>query len=567
MTNKIISNIDDYKNIYQFDETINYSDGYENERKIFDLIQNADPNDFDFLEQEIVNWQLEYHLSWKRLSILLPIKISKDDIVLEIGGGTGIITQYLCNNSKFVVTIEGSLPRAKIISKRCREHKNLQILVGNFLKGSIDDFLSGKNFDKILSIGVLEYANKFGGKNGDKLYLKKCSKFLNISGEFIIAIENKIGLKYLLGFDEDHLNIPNYGIQSFYKNKNDVKTYSKNELIDLLYSFNFKHTRFFYPFPDYKLPTVIISENYTESQELIEIASDLIYNINFRNYNKKNKSPQIHIGRVLKTFVLEKSLDIISNSFLIVARQANFSYPNDDVLFYTSKSRKFKFRKGIKFLKNNNTLNVTSIWKLAKVKLNGMIFNGAIKELSYINGKNLFVLLDDLFFKNDLEEYIFFIKKYCKYVEKTCKQLSTCNFELLPQNIIIDNSKSLKYFDCTEWSYSITLSYNTIIARFFFIEINHLKWLNEKLNLEYSGDFKIDFNNIAAILKIREISDSDIIIIKNIIESQKCIFNNLSYNNINAKSHFLIFKKIFGKVINKIIFCIKKIKITIDARS
>ena len=59
---------------------------------------------------------------------------------------------------------------------------------------------------KIVLIGVLEYVPKFSKDKKDPInrLLTICNKLLKDNGDLIIAIENKIGLKYLLGWEEDH---------------------------------------------------------------------------------------------------------------------------------------------------------------------------------------------------------------------------------------------------------------------------------------------------------------------------------------------------------------------------
>ena len=121
-------------------------------------------------------------------------------------------------------------------------------------------FITNTKYDWVLLIGVLEYAPIFI-KEGSSIesYLKKIGNFLSKKGQLVIAIENKLGLKYFNGCNEDHVNKIFYGLQGLYKKKGPV-TFGKVELKTLLSESGFKNIDFLYPFPDYKLPYIIVTE-------------------------------------------------------------------------------------------------------------------------------------------------------------------------------------------------------------------------------------------------------------------------------------------------------------------
>ena len=73
------------------------------------------------------------------------------------------------------------------------------------------------------------------------------------------AIENQLGLKYFAGCAEDHLDSPYYGIEGLYGERTAV-TFGRKELAALLTRAGFSGQEWHYPFPDYKLPSVVVSE-------------------------------------------------------------------------------------------------------------------------------------------------------------------------------------------------------------------------------------------------------------------------------------------------------------------
>jgi len=96
--------------------------------------------------------------------------------------------------------------------------------------------------------------------------LKDAKKHLKKDGELIIAIENKLGLKYWRGAPEDHTNILFDSLEGYPKNIG-VKTFGKEELKELIIEsgFNEKKISFYYPLPDYKFCYELFSDNYLPS--------------------------------------------------------------------------------------------------------------------------------------------------------------------------------------------------------------------------------------------------------------------------------------------------------------
>ena len=90
--------------------------------------------------------------------------------------------------------------------------------------------------------------------------------FLKKDGEIIIAIENKLGLKYWRGAPEDHTNRIFEGIEG-YPNYDGIKTFNRKELKELLEQAGFKDIRFYYPIPDYKFCYEIFSDEYVPSEK------------------------------------------------------------------------------------------------------------------------------------------------------------------------------------------------------------------------------------------------------------------------------------------------------------
>ena len=235
-----------------------YSDGPV-EDKLLEIARNNREEDLNRVIAEEKDWAVMYHFSEIRQNIISWLPISKYDHVLEIGAGCGAISGALCEMAGSVTSIELSKKRSQINAYRNRDKQNLRIVVGNFL--DIEPHLRD-NYDYITLIGVFEYAEAYMGD--DKPYQKMldCAyRHLAPGGKLVIAIENKLGLKYFAGCSEDHLGTQFAGIEG-YPDYTGVRTFSRKELKDMLDETGKFKTAFYYPYPDYKFPMTIYSDRF-----------------------------------------------------------------------------------------------------------------------------------------------------------------------------------------------------------------------------------------------------------------------------------------------------------------
>ncbi len=248
--------------IIEKDIAEHYSDGDQVESEILEYVRNNPSGDYtDVLEQD-QRWPVFYHLTDMREGILNWYDFTPGCDVLEIGAGMGALTGLLCRNAGTVTSVELTLPRARVIEERCKRYDNLTILVGNFNRMEFS-----KQFDYITLIGVLEYAPGFTESGDPADFLRRIRSLLKPDGKLLVAIENRFGLKYWCGAAEDHTGKPFSGINGYPDNPQ-VRTWSHNELSELLIDSGFEKQKFFYPLPDYKLPQVLYSDEYYPKDHL-----------------------------------------------------------------------------------------------------------------------------------------------------------------------------------------------------------------------------------------------------------------------------------------------------------
>ena len=279
-----------------------YSDG-DCDDELLEIVQNNE----DYIEvlKRDNRWPIFYHLSPIRENLLEWYENKKEGSVLEIGAGCGAVSGVFCRKTSRVVGIELSKRRSMINAIRNAKYGNLEIMVGNFEDVQIDE-----KFDYVSLIGVLEYSPLYiSSKTPFEDMIKKTKEFLKEDGKLIIAIENKMGLKYLAGATEDHTGVPFDGVND-YVGINHVKTLSKTELVKLLKDAGYENLEFYYPMPDYKMPTTIYSDKHLPSVGELRNVVNVFDRERYQTFNEEVVYDQL---------VKDGMFDYFANSFLVFA--------------------------------------------------------------------------------------------------------------------------------------------------------------------------------------------------------------------------------------------------------
>ena len=281
-----------------------YSDG-EIEDELLDIVKTYGEEQLNQVIAERGQWAVLYHLSHIRGNIVQWIPMDKSANVLEVGSGCGAITGTLARKAGSVTCIELSKKRSLINAHRNKRLKNIQIMMGNFsdIEKNLDD-----KYDFITLIGVFEYAQGYiQGQDPYESFLNNIASQLAPDGRIIIAIENRLGLKYFAGCREDHTGEYFDGLEG-YDRSCGVRTFSKKELEDIFCKCDLE-CEFYYPYPDYKLPTVIFSD------QRLPKAGELC--LNERNFDRE-RIKAFNEEKVYETLVKDGLFPLFSNSYLVM---------------------------------------------------------------------------------------------------------------------------------------------------------------------------------------------------------------------------------------------------------
>lgn len=265
------------------------------------------------------SWPIQYQLSEQRQHLLDWFTFDKSKSLIDIGAGCGALTGLFADRVKHVTCLELTLSRAEVISRRWADKNNVEIWNASF-----DDAIGKDKFDYVNVTGVLEYAGMFTNNPGDHTnfnnaaaeMLAKLNSLLSKDGQLLLAIENAIGLRYLSGAVEDHYGKLFTGVEG-YLDYNGIQTFSLYKLKQLLLQTGFSKIEVYFPFPDYKLPTLILSENYLETNQNVSLSS-LFLNKEHANVPLYQLFSEVGLASQLLN---EKILSHFAPSFLIIAQK------------------------------------------------------------------------------------------------------------------------------------------------------------------------------------------------------------------------------------------------------
>jgi GT2 family glycosyltransferase/SAM-dependent methyltransferase/glycosyltransferase involved in cell wall biosynthesis len=430
-----------------------YSDGDAAELRMHSIVSNA--TDLSLFSRElrdaIVDWPTEYHLSARRANIIRPLtELGPGVRVLELGCGCGAVTRALAETGAEVDAVEGSPRRASIAAERVRDLDNARVHVSNF-----QDIEFEQKYDIVTLIGVLEYAPVYiDSQNPFVSCLEMAKSALKPGGKLVIAIENRLGLKYFSGISEDHFSIPYYGIEGRYQSRQ-ITTYGKKRLSAFLREAGLPAHEFLYPFPDYKLPEVILTENGINHPDFN--CADLVSQLESRDYSMVGTA-HFDLGLAWESVAEEGLLGELSNSFLVIACQDALppSQRSEILALKFTDNRHPAFTTQLAFRNRNEVFSTDRTPLCPAASKQTRIAHFSPIEEPYIPGHNVFTRLKRALICGDQPAFKALLQKWIHFLQQA--PIDSRWLDAVPPNVILDRDDELQFID-REWDSLFTFDW------------------------------------------------------------------------------------------------------------
>ena len=279
--------------------------------KLFCAVQDETYIERCLLEEK--SWPFLYHLSSVRENLLEWYDFKPQETLLEIGAECGALTGLFCRKGMRVVAVEESGEKCAINRERNRNRDNLTILTGSIFDLRTERQIKEKTtekFDYVTLIGQLGYAGRYSCAADPYMdLLRKAKEYLKPEGRLILATENKYGMKYFAGVPEEHTGRCFDGLEN-YVAAGDVRTFSHKTLDSMLKETGFTCNQFYYPLPDYRLPSEIYSDRCLPS----------FGSIRYPSVSYDRDRYEILDERLAFDSVCQDGMfDVFANSFLVIS--------------------------------------------------------------------------------------------------------------------------------------------------------------------------------------------------------------------------------------------------------
>lgn len=462
------------------------------EDELLEIARDYSTVEFQRIIEEKKSWPVLYHLSALRENIVEWLPIDKKMKVLEIGAGCGAITGALAAKAGEVTCIDLSKKRSMINAYRHVDCDNVMIHVGNFQDVEPD---LPCDYDYICLIGVFEYAQAYiQSKTPYEDFLNIIKKHVKPQGHIVIAIENKFGLKYWAGCKEDHLGTYFSGLED-YPDGGVVRTFTKDGLLAIAKKCGCEETSMYYPYPDYKFPTSIYSDEYLP--KVGELSSNL------RNFDR-DRLQLFDEKRVFDSIIREKQFPLFSNSYMLVLGP---KLPIEYVKYSNDRADAFRIKTVLKEdaagkriekhpLSDTAQTHIRKTYEayakleeryrggelsINRCKLEQSEQEGVYLSLEYLTGTSLTELLDEKLESGDLEGFQALFEEYVRKISYR-EEEPVADYDLIFANILVGADNTWNVIDY-EWTFERPIETKEIAFRAVYCYLLENEKRN-KLNLD-----------------------------------------------------------------------------------
>ena len=430
---------------------------------------------------------------------------------LEIGAGTGAITEYLISVGCSVICIDRDADSCEINRLR---NPSAEVYHGDFFQWLDDLKNKGAVEDGFDCIFIWNQSLEHAGRS----VLAECKGILKQTGTLILATNNRFGARYFNGYLPEYEEDFFVGLTGQEKSPETV-FYSKADVEKYLREGGFSTYRFYYPYPDYQFPFSIYSDAYMPAQE--ELKREI--------YPFQDKRLRLfREGDFYNAAIKEGTFALFANSYMVIA-SAEESERNKVIYAKFSNERAPGFNILTKILDDGKRREICKLaddpesqrhvdgiyrkYELLQNRFDGSKFliNRCRKEaqgvfFEYVKGQSL-----EEYLNRFLEEDNFtgFFKVFDCFVKELRDRYDALPFEeteafrsvfgdvtlpvelscscgldvdLLFQNVLVDKEQHWNVIDY-EWTFSFPIPVNFLVHRVIFFYFYQSEICREKVAL------------------------------------------------------------------------------------
>lgn len=306
---------------------------------------------------------------------------------------------------------------------------------------------TSKKYDYVILVGILEKANK-------EENLRKAVSYLKEDGKLLIAENNKFGIKNWNG-KRDLTGSLDYRELTRTYNSNEFGLLAKHEIKQLLQKEGMKNYKFYYLFPDYNLPNLIVTDEYELTAEDISRNFESYENGEYVNFNENLALTEIvkenpeQVKFFANSFFIEASKKEIETNIKYVSFT---NYRKKEYRVSTILTNDYAIKKSTSSDANRHIQNISENLKffpkentsVLEVLENGKLKGKFIKEVLRLD-----LELQKIF---DYNEFLTEFNKYKKVVYQNILKYDEIK-DKLPEEIKTYNLDKLRKMNFQEYSF------------------------------------------------------------------------------------------------------------------
>ena len=281
------------------------------------------------LSPEQTDASVVFHLSPERQNLLSWYPFAPEGKLLEVGAGSGSLSGKLCEKVSQVDCFDLSMENCKLNEIRNRGKNNLRIFPGSPF--AMDE---GELYDYIVVNDDLKHAGRyFLEEYPYEAYLRALRKMLKPRGHLLLAVGNRLALKYLAGAPDGCTGRYFESINRYPNNRSE-REFSRGELSSLLEESGLHPCQWYYPYPDQVFPNEIFSK---------DAMTTYGYGRKYNNF-VPGRLQLFREDLLAKDLMREGSMEIHANAFLVDAtlQEAEASWNISYVKMNSDRSEAFQ---------------------------------------------------------------------------------------------------------------------------------------------------------------------------------------------------------------------------------